>query len=1736
MSHWLCLFVIFGAHATVELSDGVPLSDHITNAMGGSRSYSFHVGENVSSKDLSVVLTTFSDWTDPDLYMSEGAEPTPQNATWESSAWGSDAIVLSEREVTANSDYFILVTCVTYCRFRITASYAEEKTLEDGQPQQGTLLRSHSEVFKYTVTGTSRETIRIRAVPSTGFIKMYVVEGEDNDPTADNTLFVASTLQNGKQCEIIDAVPGTVYRIAVVALTDSDFVVSTVRSEGVLALQASRPTEGEVDTEQFVFYKFYVDDPLELVTIKLTITNGDPDLYVKYNARPSGSDFDFRSENFGEDAITLTQTDRNSLNGDIGWYYIGVYGYYHSVFTITVVVNNDSVVPLFNGNPQQGFVEKGQVDLYYADVAQRNNYNITIRLTPTAGDPDLYAKLCTGNLTECVFTLEELAHSENYPDVKKSARPFGDDILMINHLNTTCEIAANPCRYLIAVVGQSESRSVFTIVVTTSNDAETVMRDGRPEHMSLAAGDERYYKFVVYNTTVEAVTFMLTPEQGDPDLYVSRATAKPSRDNAEKISEQQSSAIDSVKYEKGVDDVVLNSTYHVTVKARTATTFSLVAKETVPTWNSTIQLLPGHAQLDTVYNYTDSDYRIYAFSLHYTEATAQALHITLTPYTGKYTIYVANRPENLNWNTEIFYYNWCTCNASHSDHSTVLNISPTDHWYRPESTYLVLVQANEFSADLSATYSITFSTGDGTVRLQEGVQFVDDVNEGNYKFYSFPVHESHEDISIKVTTFSGDPDLYLSVNPNNTRPDRDHHDFASNAFGGEVMTLNWEQGLRDTCPKREDYSSDPQLCMLYIAVFGYRNASYTIKVTARKDIPELLVEGFPVTGQINETQYDYYFSYFRTSSPVSIVMEALNGDPDLFVNILDSNTTDQILDWPRPNKRSFDYSSQASQTNDFVRVNAADLVAKCPSSTCVVLTGVYCFSSYCRYTINANQESVPALLDGQPRNGFVDKLQYNYYSFLVNDDNASILITLTSTSQGDPDLVISKGASSRPTRENCTWASNNFGNEHLMITAEDSKLEGSTTRGVYVIGVYGFSNTTYTLTATASAVPVLLLIPGSPHSAVMQPNSKNYYYFMIENESTVSVTLTLSSGSAVLVASRSEADPYDNLPTLSNYTWSSTQSTNRNEIEIYPSDSQFCIYCIIVVGVFSGDSSIGYSITMTYSSTQLVLQNGVPHRDFITADSWQYYTFNVPEDSGFAVSVSSFSGNPDLYLGLTNPITKENALWKSEHKSRIDYIRVRNDDEQFRLGVYMIGVYGIKDSSYSITAHSRNSYITLVDGWPQTYSVSYQDHDHLLFWYTPSYNVNRNTYCRLMPLSPDFFPSLYYTFQGWGETKHNPGPDHHDVALDADEYDSIFAEMKFTLPYKETGIYLISIYGDNVEGHKKHENGEFELYCSSEDQFNILRVGYSEFEVLTPSNSTKRYEMHINEPGSLEVFVEPCIGKVSLGISTNFTRVNETDLIVTHITDGKLVATVPNARGQYYITVNEVMTSSFFEGSSYQLTTRFTGIGQARKKDIIPGGNGLIEWEAIGRGEVKLQWSPVTYEDGSSIDFAKDPVVYRVYYTDDSKFSLLSACEMHAGELLDVVNNALDDGFTKKTSISGEIWVDRKFLVNVVAYLRRGEGGLLEHVVYIPTELYLPSAHPEGVALIVFVIIALLLIVSLGLAFIFYRRYKRVKNQLLFEMTDVRNVAGISSESFNEESLSTFRENQKYSPLVAVRQ
>ena len=130
------LSVLYTAMCQVptDLADGNTIESQFDTAEGGSTMYRFRIRDEdfASEKDLAVILTTFTDWEDPDMYMSPGQRPSVGDYEYKSDMFGMGSIIVPSYEVEAQ-DYFILVLCRSVCRYSITISYQQERQLQDGR-------------------------------------------------------------------------------------------------------------------------------------------------------------------------------------------------------------------------------------------------------------------------------------------------------------------------------------------------------------------------------------------------------------------------------------------------------------------------------------------------------------------------------------------------------------------------------------------------------------------------------------------------------------------------------------------------------------------------------------------------------------------------------------------------------------------------------------------------------------------------------------------------------------------------------------------------------------------------------------------------------------------------------------------------------------------------------------------------------------------------------------------------------------------------------------------------------------------------------------------------------------------------------------------------------------------------------------------------------------------------------------------------------------------------------------------------------------------------------------------------------------------------------------------------------------------------------------------------------------------------------------------------------------------
>ena len=145
-------------------------------------------------------------------------------------------------------------------------------------------------------------------------------------------------------------------------------------------------------------YKYYqFTNPLSEGAITITVTpfSGDPDLYVSTSTpTPTMQDYEWSAMAYGADHITLDYTVDGYV---IGEYYIGVYAWTNTSFTITVTQTDLSQVDtadgqtttLFDGTPQTGLLTHPD-DMHYYSFHVGDSGSLSVSVTPLYGDPDVY--------------------------------------------------------------------------------------------------------------------------------------------------------------------------------------------------------------------------------------------------------------------------------------------------------------------------------------------------------------------------------------------------------------------------------------------------------------------------------------------------------------------------------------------------------------------------------------------------------------------------------------------------------------------------------------------------------------------------------------------------------------------------------------------------------------------------------------------------------------------------------------------------------------------------------------------------------------------------------------------------------------------------------------------------------------------------------------------------------------------------------------------------------------------------------------------------------------------------------------------------------------------------------------------------------------------------------------------------------------------------------------------------
>jgi len=1680
MAVWLLLLLSLGTGQEV-LQDGVAATVSIDSVSGGQREFQFSLNTTATGQDLFLSATTFSDWSSPHIFVSEGVHPSPQAYDYAAVGQTLEELEIPRAALHPQSTYYLLVVCETYCRFSLLLSLEAEVRLQAELPLRYSLNSEEEQVFIYELTHPVEQlTVAVLPIGRNSPFSLSVSAGGIAGPAYP----VQVGWLIGQSCSI-DSPRQVEYWITVRTQAAFSFYIAVSAANGVKTLRASEPEYGVVGLQQWQQYKVYIDDGNATLDIHTTTYSGTVGVYVRAQGPPTLDSYDLVWNHAGNDSLALDSHQRSALNQTTGWYYVGFYGYSPCAYILTVFLNPEGMVPLQDGATYQGYLSYHEAQYFYVQLSAPNALDLSISAQVLTGDLVLYVKQCVDWVRSqlCKLTPQEVENTANFPEIWKSGR--NGQFRSVDFRLKGGECGQTACRYTVLVRGEDRSRTAFLLSAHIRDFTVHSLREGAPYYSSLSGSEAFFFKLAVLDARVAQVTFQLSVFSGQCSLCVSPYDDHPAAGECTKAASRRGDLHEqSVGFSKGLDFEDLNITYYATVQAEDYCSFSLLSRQTVPGTHSVAKLFPGQSQRDVMWNSDPNDqFRLYQFDLYWAGKEAKDVEVTLVLFSGAFRICVtanaaAKGDFECQWSSDV----------TGSQQYTVL-IHTTDPNYQAIGTYLVKITAINWTSAGSASYSLHYSSGSTALHsLEAGIPLTSTVLQGSYRFYSLPLAHMTEDQSliVSLSALSGDPDLYVSLQTQ--QPRLDHCEYKAEGYGSEQLTVVWDDKMH----------SDG---WVYIGVFGYTDAEYTLVVTASEVHPSYLVPGMPLEAASEQGQYQFFYSLIDSVLNLQITTQTYIGNVDIYLNLVPVFTANDT-DWLPPSQDSHQFRSLPGPHRSILTLQPGAISEWCISG-CRADISLLCLSQDCRYSVELDQGQEIRLLDGSPQVNLCSRGGILPFRFYKSSPSGALQVSVTAVTSGDPDLYISRQGLAGP--GNYLWKSVSWGSE--FMTLEQGDMGGELMQGEYHLGVMCDRVMTIEILVKGCTQALVRLRGGQPHSGYLHTSNPDLFYYPNDLSTDLVVTLTVESGHAavyILSLSISAEDVSTVKPDSSNSNWNLTGS---GSIAV-PASSKglFCLDCYIVLGVYSMGNNCLYTLLVRTKDMVTTLLNGKPSEGRLGKGEIRKYVYEHLERTGLEIAFSRYSGSAKLIIATFPLLSPTQFNW-----STTAFLLIPPSDPAFHLGLYYLQVSSPSQSAYTLTLHSSNSTVRLVPGWPQTYACPYLG-GSMVFEYVSDGNAGM---CKLISLSKDFYPVVYASFRNSTDV---------DAHYMFNTY-SFFYEMQIPLWDTRPGTYVFNVQGNTTALRRQKDMGDFELYCLPTNRTKETVLGEVEYGVLDTESRRQDYRLHVSEFGLLTIIATPCAGRIGLTVQSE--GQGSGPLTVKRVEDGRLSAAFPCSAGSYLISVAGLEDKELEESVPFQLSTFFSLYGSGQTL-YYPGNEGEIHWTELPDQYISLTWALPETLAGDPVS-SPETVQYRLYAT-LSGVSLASACSMETYEsrelawlLLPQVQEYGILTATVKLPLDTTIWV------NVLAIIDLETGPELYHVAYSSAEIYISSQQDQKSGQTVLFILAGIIILLVVVVVLLFVKYCKAK-QLQVRLVDMLGVETVTQE-FSKNLKSARNTSTEFSPV-----
>ena len=217
------------------------------------------------------------------------------------------------------------------------------------------------------------------------------------------------------------------------------------------------------------------------------------------------------------------------------------------------------------------------------------------------------------------------------------------------------------------------------------------------------------------------------------------------------------------------------------------------------------------------------------------------------------------------------------------------------------------------------------------------------------------------------------------------------------------------------------------------------------------------------------------------------------------------------------------------------------------------------------------------------------------------------------------------------------------GNDNIKITYEDYQYCFDCE---YLIGVFGYSNSTYTLLVTDQEESVVKLVQNRPQIASIKKAGDIMYFSVVIESSSADTTISLTS------LNTGYAELYAQVYNLTTFYSPEGGDIYRMPLPTDPSSYSFstihtedCILflpgphiteSLIVIAVQAIDTELKFSMVATSGHSSILIQAGIPQNHYVEAGNNEYFKFFPSEDEDLHITVTARSGDPDLFVSVTS--------------------------------------------------------------------------------------------------------------------------------------------------------------------------------------------------------------------------------------------------------------------------------------------------------------------------------------------------------------------------------------------------------------------------------------------------------------------------------------------------------------------